>query len=152
MGRRILFSRIIVSEVKNLYFYMRKSALAWAEISWVDRNSNFSLILNSSFLSKKNAILQTWVMPFEFYSIIWHGSCTKSLRLHSLEQQSRQNGSMICKKMQLMLSSAKWHKIVLVARMSISIVLLQRHMCRSEPNLVKLTSASARLANLDRQN
>ena len=90
-------------------------------------------------------------MPFEFYSMIWPSSCTKSLRVHSLEQQRRQNESRICLKMRFLLSNAKWLKIALVARMSISIVLLQRHICGSEPILANLTSAFACLAHLDRQ-
>ena len=56
---------------------------------------------------EKNTTLQNWVMPFEFYSMIWPSSCTKSLRVHSLEQRSRQNESRICLKVHFLLSSAK---------------------------------------------
>ena len=90
-------------------------------------------------------------MPFEFYSIIWHGDCSKSLRVHSLGQQSEQNGSMICLKMRFLSSNAKWHKIALVAIMSISIALLQRHICGSEQIMANLMAYYARTAHLDLQ-
>ena len=75
----------------------------------------------------------------------------EKLRFAQLGASTRQNQSMICLKMQSLMSLAKSLKIDIIARMLVFTMLWRRNVCGSEPIIAKLTSAYARLAHLARQ-